>query len=124
MKVEQLLSELIQIPSVNPPGGETPVAHYLKDLFGRAGIPGEVLEPEAGRGSFIASVGEGPKSLLFLSHTDVVPVGEGWDFPPFSGKIEKGFVQGRGALDCKSLVAADAWAFLEVAKKRLRGRLG
>src|SRR3972149_535023 len=60
MKVEQLLSELIQVPSVNPPGNETPVAHYLKDLFSRAGVPGEVLEPQAGRGSFIAPRGGGP----------------------------------------------------------------
>ncbi|MFQ5827129.1 MAG: M20/M25/M40 family metallo-hydrolase, partial [Dehalococcoidia bacterium] len=85
-------------------------------------------ESAPGRGSFIARLGEGagpaPKSLLYLSHTDVVPATEGWDFPPFCGEIRDGFVLGRGALDCKGLVAAQAHAILHLARhSRLQGRL-
>jgi acetylornithine deacetylase/succinyl-diaminopimelate desuccinylase-like protein len=123
MDVEEVLSQLIRIPSVNPPGNETPVARYLQQLFSQAGITGEVVESREGRGSFICQIGEGPKSLLFLSHTDVVPVGEGWDFDPFSGEIKDGMVLGRGALDCKGLTAAQAWAALQLSRKALRGRL-
>ncbi len=121
MEVEHLLSDLIRIESVNPPGGEIKVAEYLKGLFDSNGIKNEIIESGPGRGSFIAEIGEGDKRLLYLSHTDVVPVSGGWDFPPFSGKVENGFVHGRGALDCKGLVAAEAQAVLNLARS---GKLG
>ena len=124
MEIENLLSSLIQIHSVNPPGGETEVARYLKRLFDECRIPNEIIEPSPGRGSFLAYLGEGEKSLLYLSHTDVVPVSEGWSFAPFSGEIKDGFVHGRGALDCKGLVAAEAYAVIQLASNaRLKGRL-
>lgn len=114
---EVILSELIKINTVNPPGNETAAALYLKEVFAAAGIPGEIIEPEKGRGSFIARIGTGERKLLFLSHLDVVPAGEGWDCDPFSGKIENGYVWGRGALDCKGLAAAEAYAVLQLARE-------
>jgi len=124
LKIESLLSNLIQIQSVNPPGGETEVARYLKRLFDEYQIANEIIEPSPGRGSFLAYLGEGEKSLLYLSHTDVVPVSEGWSFAPFSGEIKDGFVHGRGALDCKGLVAAQAYAVIQLATTaKLKGRL-
>ena len=124
MEIESVLSNLIQIQSVNPPGGETEVARYLKRLFDEYQIANEIIEPSPGRGSFLAYLGEGEKSLLYLSHTDVVPVSEGWSFAPFSGEIKDGFVHGRGALDCKGLVAAQAYAVIQLAATaKLKGRL-
>ncbi|MFH1382671.1 MAG: M20/M25/M40 family metallo-hydrolase [Chloroflexota bacterium] len=123
MEVEEILSKLIRIPSVNPPGGETKVAEFLTKLFNEAGIENETMESAPGRGSFIARMGSGPKSLLFLSHADVVPAGDGWDFDPFCGEIKNGMVYGRGALDCKGLVAAEAYAMLQLRKRKLNGRL-
>lgn len=50
------------------------------------------------------------KPILFMGHMDVVPVTAGteddWEHPCFSGEIADGFVWGRGAIDCKSLVVA------------------
>jgi len=46
--------------------------------------------------------------ILLLAHQDVVPAdnAERWSRPPFEGRIEEGFVWGRGAIDDKgSLVA-------------------
>ncbi len=124
MEVESLLSKLIQIQSVNPPGGETEVARYLNHLFDEYQVPNEIIESAPGRGSFLAYLGEGEKSLLYLSHTDVVPASEGWSFNPFSGEISDGFIHGRGALDCKGLVAAEAFAVLQLASSaKLKGRL-
>ncbi|HYB12621.1 MAG TPA: M20 family peptidase [Myxococcota bacterium] len=42
--------------------------------------------------------------VLLLAHQDVVPVEvpERWAEPPFSGRIDQGFVWGRGAIDDKS----------------------
>jgi acetylornithine deacetylase/succinyl-diaminopimelate desuccinylase-like protein len=122
--VEDILSDLIKIQSVNPPGGETEAAQYLKRLFDYHHIPNEIIEPIPGRASFIAHIGEGKKQLLYLSHTDVVPVSEGWDFPPFSGEIRNGYVHGRGAIDCKGLVAAEACAVICLAQTtKLKGKL-
>lgn len=119
MNPEQILSDLIRINTVNPPGNEMEAALYLKDLFARAGVPGEIVETGNGRGNFFARTGSGSKRLLFLSHLDVVPVGEGWDFDPFSGEIREGMVLGRGALDCKGLVAAQAFTFLKLVREKV-----
>ncbi|MBI4287810.1 MAG: M20/M25/M40 family metallo-hydrolase [Chloroflexi bacterium] len=123
--VEEILSKLIQIKSVNPPGGETEAAKYLKGLFDAAGVRNEIIESAPGRGNFFAYLGEGSRRIVFLAHTDVVPVTPGWDVDPFSGAIQGGEVWGRGALDCKSLVAAEAYAMLELARQpdKLKGQL-
>ena len=43
--------------------------------------------------------------ILFLAHQDVVPVEpeteDSWEYPPFEGRIAKGFLYGRGAMDDK-----------------------
>lgn len=124
-KPEEILSDLIRIDSTNPPGNETAVALYLKGLFKAAGVEGEIVEPQTGRGSFIARIGSGPKKVLYLSHSDVVPAGEGWAFDPFSGEIRDGVVYGRGALDCKDLMAAQVSAALQLVEEKfpLQGEL-
>ncbi|MBM2825562.1 MAG: putative metallohydrolase [Dehalococcoidales bacterium] len=124
VEVEKVLSDIIRIQSVNPPGGETAVAVYLKNLFDEHKIPSEIIEPLPGRGSFVATFGSCGKSMLFLSHADVVPVGNGWNFDSFSGEIRDGFVHGRGAIDCKGLVAAEACAFISLVESgKLKGKL-
>lgn len=45
--------------------------------------------------------GEGEEVLGILGHVDVVPEGEGWDEPPYSGAIVDGKIYGRGTLDDK-----------------------
>jgi acetylornithine deacetylase/succinyl-diaminopimelate desuccinylase-like protein len=111
---ENILSDLIKINTVNPPGNETTAAEYLKKLFSDNGIESEIVEPEKGRGSFIARIGKGSKKLLYVSHLDVVPVGDDWDFEPFSGEIKDGVIYGRGSLDCKDLTAAQVVAAFEL----------
>jgi acetylornithine deacetylase/succinyl-diaminopimelate desuccinylase-like protein len=124
VEVENLLADLVRIKSVNPPGGETEVATCLKNLFDSCHIPNEIIESSPGRGNFLAYLGEGEKSLLYLAHIDVVPVTEGWSFPPFSGEIKGGFVHGRGSLDCKGLTAAQAGAMIRLSQSgKLGGRL-
>lgn len=122
---EKILSDLIRIDSTNPPGNETAVARYLKALFEGAGVTGEIVEPEKDRGSFILRLGSGQKKLLYISHSDVVPVGEGWDFAPFSGELKNGVIYGRGALDCKDLMAAQVSAALQLIEEKanLKGEL-
>lgn len=127
---EEILSRLIRCNTTNPPGNELPAARILKELCAEVGIAAEVIEAAPGRANFIASIGPcspGARSLLFLSHLDVVPPGDGWSFDPFGGEIRDGFVHGRGALDCKGLTAAQVAALLVLAAEQgsrpLKGRL-
>lgn len=52
--------------------------------------------------------GKNPKlsPVLLMAHQDVVPISEGtlkeWTFPPFAGRVEDGFIWGRGAIDDKN----------------------
>ena len=48
-----------------------------------------------------AEYGEGDEMIAVLGHLDVVPIGEGWDYPAFSGAIVDGKMYGRGVLDDK-----------------------
>ncbi len=44
----------------------------------------------------------GLKPILLIAHQDVIPASDdGWEHPPFSGKIADGFIWGRGTLDDK-----------------------
>lgn len=117
-ELTKLLSQLIQVDTTNPPGNETQAAELLKDWLADRGVDSQVLESENGRGSLIATIGDGEPSLLLLSHLDVVPTNpEEWKIHPFSGEIKDGYVWGRGALDCKSLVAIEAYLTAEFASR-------
>lgn len=53
--------------------------------------------------NYVATIefGEGEEVLAILGHVDVVPEGEDWDYPPYSGTIADGKIYGRGTLDDK-----------------------
>jgi acetylornithine deacetylase/succinyl-diaminopimelate desuccinylase-like protein len=124
-EVVGILQDLIQIKTINPPGNEGEAAQYLSTLFSREGIEFKLIG-EKGRENFVASIGKGKKAVLFLSHLDVVPVSEEhWDVPPFSGQLKEGYIWGRGALDCKDLVAAEAMAMIRLHREGipLKGKL-
>lgn len=53
-----------------------------------------------------AQYGRGEDYVCAIGHVDVVPVGEGWKQPPFSGYVENGTIYSRGVLDNKGPVMA------------------
>lgn len=59
--------------------------------------------------------------LCFAGHIDVVPSGEGWEYPPFGGVIKDNTIYGRGVLDMKGGIASFIYAIKEV--KRFNGIL-
>lgn len=99
------LSKYIKLNTTNPPGHELEAAQMLKDKFLSEGIAATVWEPEPGRGVMAArlrGIGKKQKTLILLSHMDVVPAEpKEWQVPPFSGEVKDGYVWGRGALDDK-----------------------
>ena len=54
--------------------------------------------------------GEGETIVGILGHYDVVPEGEDWEFPAFSGTVKDGKVFGRGSQDDKGPVVASYFA--------------
>lgn len=54
--------------------------------------------------------GEGEEMVGVLGHLDVVPLGEGWIYPPFGGEIHDGKLYGRGVLDDKGPVIGAIFA--------------
>ena len=48
-----------------------------------------------------ASYGTGESYVCAIGHVDVVPAGDGWKQPPFSGYMENGTIYSRGILDNK-----------------------
>ncbi|MBI2301049.1 MAG: M20/M25/M40 family metallo-hydrolase [Armatimonadetes bacterium] len=59
-----------------------------------------------------------------MSHLDVVPPGDTarWSVPPFEAVYRDGWVWGRGANDCKGLVAAEVMALRLLARRRVKLR--
>ena len=117
-ETSELLGALIQIDTSNPPGNETAVAEFMDRWFRAAGLEGEIVGEPSDRRSFVLRLnGQRPgPSLLLLAHEDVVPANAAdWQVPPFSGLIKDGYVWGRGAVDIKNLVAANAVAVRRLA---------
>jgi acetylornithine deacetylase/succinyl-diaminopimelate desuccinylase-like protein len=119
----QLLSRLIQADTTNPPGNETIAAELLRDYLEANGLECELYARVPERANVVTRIrgtGDGP-SLLLLGHTDVVLADPAeWSLPPFSGSVRDGEVWGRGALDMKSHVAANAVAIASLAREGFR----
>ncbi len=131
-EIIKLTQDLVRLQTVNfgtpESGDEIIAAELLRDKLSAEGIDSQIYKSTENRGNFAASLGStvGP-SLLFMSHTDVVPVEDAgqWTHPPFGGEIDDGRIWGRGAADMKSTVAAQAMAmiFLKRAGVELKGKL-
>ena len=125
------LQGLIQIPSVyeqsnNPkyPFGENinKALEYTLDLGQRLGFKTKNIDGYCGYIEF----GEGDELIGIIGHLDVVPEGENWTYPPFSGAIANNCIFGRGAIDDKGPVIASLYAMkyvMETAKIKKRVRL-
>ena len=128
------LQNLIQIPSVytkskNPlmPFGENAnrALEYVLTLGKQLGFKTKNIDGYCGYIEF----GEGDKLVGIIGHLDVVPEGDNWTFPPFSGKISDNKIFGRGSIDDKGPVISSLYAMKTVMDnckidKRVRLILG
>jgi acetylornithine deacetylase/succinyl-diaminopimelate desuccinylase-like protein len=125
--VTQLLGDLIRFDTVNPPGNERPAMEYLADHLDSAGFEVELLGAEEQRPNLVARLpGREPGPALgFLGHIDTVLANpDDWQHDPWSGEVIDGFLWGRGALDMKSQVAAEAAAGIALAREGWRPARG
>jgi acetylornithine deacetylase len=81
--------------------------HDLPALRASPGHPGEEAPRAELCGLTVTVAGERPGRVCLNGHVDVVGVGgEAWREDPWSGRLEGGWLHGRGAVDMKAAVAA------------------
>ena len=117
----KLCSDMIRIPSINPPGNVDEIVHYIKQYLEGYGIPYEVVAAREDKPNILARYGNAEgKTLVFNGHCDVVPAGdeEKWMFPPFSGEIKDGIMLGRGTSDMKCGLGAAMFAMCLLASQK------
>jgi acetylornithine deacetylase/succinyl-diaminopimelate desuccinylase-like protein len=125
-----LLSQLIRNQCVNDgtaeSGFESRSADAIAQYLGDTGLELERYEAQPGRENLVARIeGSDPSAptLLFMGHTDVVPVTpDGWQRDPFGGDLINDEVWGRGAVDMLNLTATMAVAFRQLARSGFRPR--
>jgi acetylornithine deacetylase/succinyl-diaminopimelate desuccinylase-like protein len=119
-EVTDLLCRLIRVDTTNPPGNETAAAELLREYLEANGVQCELYARVPERANLVARIpgrGDGP-TLLLLSHTDVVFADASeWLVPPFAGEVRDGEIWGRGALDMKGQVAANAVTIASLARE-------
>jgi acetylornithine deacetylase/succinyl-diaminopimelate desuccinylase-like protein len=124
-----VLQRLIRFNTVNPPGNEGPAIEYLAGYLEEAGFETELLAAVEDRPNLVATLraetsAEGP-TLLYLGHVDTVLADPSeWQHDPWSGDVADGYLWGRGALDMKSQVAAEAVAGAALARRGWRPASG
>jgi len=123
-RTRQYLTDLVRLDTSNPPGNETRVAEYLKQIADLHGIPCELLGSDPRRLNFVARLkgsGKGGRPLLLMAHSDVVPADRGqWTVDPFSAENRGGFIYGRGTQDDKSLLAAELAVMVEIKRRNIK----
>lgn len=116
------LGELVKIDTSNPPGHEARAAEYIRSVLAAEGVTAGVYESAPGRGNLVARLkGNGRKKpLLLMAHLDVVGVErDKWTMDPFAATIKDGYLYGRGAIDDKSMDAANLEVFLLLHRRKV-----
>ena len=69
--------------------------------------------------------GKGEEMLGVVCHVDVVPEGEGWNYPPYGAEIADGKIYGRGTMDDKgpAICAIYALAAIKEAGLKMKRRV-
>jgi putative selenium metabolism hydrolase len=101
------LRDLIAIPAES--GQEGPVIERIREEMERVGF--DEIRIDA-MGNLLGRIGSGEKVIMMDSHTDTVGVGDirEWAWDPYKGKVEDGYVYGRGACDQRAGMASLVYA--------------
>lgn len=104
----EVVSDLVQIETENPPGNERACAEFIVEWFDGRGIDASLVEvPYPDRPQVGARIGNGSPTLVLNGHIDVVPAGdrEQWTHDPYAAHREGDDLYGRGSVDMKTGVA-------------------
>ena len=126
----ELLRQLVQIPSPNPPGDTRALADFVAEQMRAIGCdlrtPAPAAKPEARNA--IATLGQGDPVIMLHAHIDTVPIAKNeadkWSVDPYAGLVRDGALYGKGSIDDKAPLASMMLAMRDAAaQKSLRGTL-
>ncbi len=114
----RFLRELIAIPAES--GHEAPVIARIRQEMERARFDEVRVD---GMGNILGRIGSGKHVLMMDSHTDTVGIGDRreWQWDPYQGKVENGYVYGRGACDQRAGMASMVYAARMIRELDLLG---
>lgn len=123
IEASDILTALIQIPTVRK--DEVKAALYIQKILEKEGIQAKLIpHPEfPDKVSVVAEIGpeSSENGVILLNHLDVVEVEEAkWKFPPFSGELKDGLIQGRGALDMKGMATMQLMSFIMMNRMQFK----
>ena len=103
----QFLRDLIAIPAESCQEG--PVIQRIRQEMEKTGFDEILIDP---MGNILGRIGSGERVIMMDSHTDTVGVGDPheWAWDPYKGKVEDGYVYGRGACDQRAGMASMVYA--------------
>jgi putative selenium metabolism hydrolase len=101
------LRDLIAIPAES--SHEGPVIQRIRQEMENVGFDEIRIDP---MGNILGRIGSGKTVIMMDSHTDTVGVGDPkeWAWDPYKGKVEDGYVYGRGACDQRAGMASMVYA--------------
>jgi len=101
------LRDLIAIPAESC--HEAPVIARIRQEMEKVGFDEVRIDP---LGNILGRIGSGKTVIMMDSHTDTVGVGDPkeWAWNPYKGKVEGGFVWGRGTCDQRAGMASMVYA--------------
>ena len=96
--------------------GPAKALDHFMDLAKKLGFKAEKFNNYA----MHIDMGEGKETLGILAHVDVVPEGDNWTYPPYSGTIADGKIYGRGTLDDKGPAIISLFAMKAIADSGIK----
>ncbi len=105
--IVKFLRDLIAIPAESCQEG--PVIERIRQEMQKVGFDEIRIDP---MGNILGRIGSGKTVIMMDSHTDTVGVGDPkeWAWDPYKGKVEDGFVWGRGTCDQRAGMASMVYA--------------
>jgi putative selenium metabolism hydrolase len=103
----RFLRDLVAIPAESSQEG--PVVRRIRQEMLKVGFDEIRIDP---MGNILGRIGCGSKIIMMDSHTDTVGVGDPkeWAWDPYQGKVEDGYIYGRGASDQRGGMASMVYA--------------
>ena len=112
------LRDLIAIPAESCHEG--PVIARIRQEMEKVGFDEIRVDP---MGNILGRIGSGKTVIAMDSHTDTVGVGDPkeWKWDPYRGKVENGYIFGRGACDQRAGMASMVYAGRIIRELNLLG---
>jgi putative selenium metabolism hydrolase len=106
-EVIRFLRDMIAIPGES--SHEKEIVHRIAQEMRKVGFDEIRID---GMGNILGRIGSGRHVIMMDSHTDTVGIGnpKEWKWDPYQGKVENGYVYGRGACDQRAGMACMVYA--------------